>query len=162
MVIFLSAGLAAPSPGDLGNLIAVAGLLITLCIIDLEHRRLPNVLVAALALTLAVWRWRHGGGDLAAGAAIAAGVLAVALSVGALSRYRLLGAGDAKLMAAAAIGLPWWQFVVFIGAAGGLGTVLVLSWQARGRGRKHPFGPALAAALWLCLLWPDLSAGFAA
>ncbi|MCB2107836.1 MAG: prepilin peptidase [Rhodobacteraceae bacterium] len=163
MAMFLSAAILAPTLADLGLLLVVAGTLVTLGVIDLEHHRLPNALVATLAIIMSIWRWRAGGADgfaLGVGTAVGVGVLAFAIS--ALTRRSLLGPGDAKLLAAAAVGLPWWQFVVFTGITGIFATVFVLLWQARGRGPESPFGPTYAAGLWICLLYPEFYKSFAA
>ncbi|MDX2225422.1 MAG: prepilin peptidase [Rhodospirillaceae bacterium] len=162
-LMFVGAALLAPAWPQSALLAGIAAVLIAVAVIDLEHGRIPNGLVLGLALLMVGWRAAAGAspGDLAAslgmGAAAWAGLTAVRAAIAAVTRQQVLGAGDAKLMAAAAIGLPLWPFVVCLGLAGGFAVLFGLAWQAAGRGRQFPFAPSLAAALWLTLAVPGLS-----
>lgn len=94
------------------GLLLLAGLLAAACLTDWRHRRIPNSLLAAGALTGLVWQAlaRHGGGLLdcphlgAVGLtnSAAAGVVMLVLGF-ALWKLKLFGAGDAKLLAVVAV-----------------------------------------------------------
>ena len=72
-----------------------------------------------------------------------------------------LGLGDVKLL----FGVGIWlassaSFVPFLFFSGVLGVVFGLSWRVIGRGAVFPFGPALAASLLLCVVWPNVANQF--
>lgn len=152
---------------------AFAGLLLTwtlvaLSVIDLEHLLLPDRLTLPL-----LWL----------GLGFALGTVFVDLHssvIGAMAGYASLwsvyhlfrlitgkegmGYGDFKLLAALGAWLGWQQLLTIVllaslvGVAVGIGLVVL-------RGRDHriplPFGPFLAAAGWLALLWgPSLTQAY--
>ena len=70
-----------------------------------------------------------------------------------------LGMGDAKLLAALGAWLGWQALpgIVLLSALSGLlGGVIWLYWQKRGRAHAFPFGPFLAFAGIIYLIWPQL------
>ena len=72
-----------------------------------------------------------------------------------------LGMGDVKFLGVAGIWLAAPEsFIPFLFFSGVLGVVLGLIWRALGHGERFPFGPALAAALLVCVLWPELPRGY--
>jgi prepilin signal peptidase PulO-like enzyme (type II secretory pathway) len=85
-------------------------------------------------------------------------LLFLALNWIAESRWRVtaIAPGDSKLIAVAAVALPFWQFVVFIAAMALCATVFGLVAKARTGSRSLPLGPSFALALWICLLAPGL------
>ena len=79
--------------------------------------------------------------------------------------YRLIkkrdgiGMGDAKLLSALGAWLGWSSLpgILLIAALSGLiGGILWLKWQQRSYGHAFPFGPFLAIAGIIQLLWPQL------
>jgi leader peptidase (prepilin peptidase)/N-methyltransferase len=69
-----------------------------------------------------------------------------------------MGYGDFKLLAALGAWLGWPQLPSIIVGAAGVGSVvglLLIALRSHERGKPIPFGPYLAAAGWLCLLWGD-------
>jgi leader peptidase (prepilin peptidase)/N-methyltransferase len=67
--------------------------------------------------------------------------------------------GDAKLLAALGAWLGWQALpgIVLLSALSGLlGGVIWLYWQKRGRAHAFPFGPFLAFAGIIYLIWPQL------
>jgi prepilin signal peptidase PulO-like enzyme (type II secretory pathway) len=63
--------------------------------------------------------------------------------------------GDVKLLCGAGVWLASSiSFVPFLFFAGVLGIAFGVVWRVLGRGQMFPFGPALAASLWVCVLWP--------
>jgi len=72
-----------------------------------------------------------------------------------------LGLGDVKFLFVVGIWLGnAANFVTFLFFSGVLGMVSGISWRAMGLGERFPFGPSLAAALLLCVLFPQAAHGF--
>ena len=134
--------------------------LVALIVIDLDHMILPDHLNAILfALGLGYLALA----DLAAlpmalmgalvGAAVYAGVVFVTgwVMTRALKRDAV-GFGDVKFLAVAGVWLGLPLLPVFLVLSGACGVAFGLIWKTMGRGAVFPFGPALIAALILCLL----------
>ena len=67
-----------------------------------------------------------------------------------------MGFGDFKLLAALGAWLGWQALPVIILLSSTVGAVLgalILTLRGQGRSQPLPFGPYLAAAGWVCLLW---------
>ncbi len=127
-----------------------AAILVLLAVIDLEQRRLPDVIVLpALALALVV----RPGGDLGATVAGAVAAGALFLLLHALGRRLYgpgaLGMGDVKLAAliGAVVGLERLALALPLGIflAGAAALVLLLSGRAS-RGDSLPYGHFMALA----------------
>ena len=127
-----------------------AAILILLAVIDLEQRRLPDVIVLpALAVALVV----RPGGDLGTTVAGAGAALALFLLLYALGRRLYgpgaLGMGDVKLAAliGAVVGLERLALALPLGIllAGGAALVLLLSGRAS-RSDSLPYGHFMALA----------------
>ena len=146
---------------------ALAGLLFTWCLIsltmiDADHKLLPDQLTLPL-----LW-----GGLLLNSSGIFVplydavwGAIAGYLSLWSVYwGFKLLtgkegmGYGDFKLLAALGAWMGWQSILVIIllsslvGAV--VGTIMLLA-SKRGRDTAIPFGPYLAAAGWIALLWGD-------
>ncbi|HTP40330.1 MAG TPA: A24 family peptidase [Steroidobacteraceae bacterium] len=149
--------------------------LVALTGIDLDHKLLPDTLTLPL-----MWL-----GLLASVAGLAApgvvlpvtppqSILGAAIGYGSLwSVYQLfrlitgkegMGYGDFKLLAAlgAWLGVGLLLPVVLISATvGALTGVLLILTGRQARGQTMPFGPYLAAAGWIALMWgPELVTGY--
>jgi len=135
--------------------------LIALAAIDVRHLLLPDTLTLPLVPAGLAVAWLVDPAkmpDHALGAV--AGFLALA-AVGFAYRHLRgregLGLGDAKLFAAAGAWASWQGLpsVLLLAAAGALAWQLVAArWRDRPlAGRELPFGPYLAAALWLVWLY---------
>lgn len=128
--------------------------------IDLDHFRLPDVLTLPLLLAgLGVTVLLDPGDAYAHAAAAAVGYLllrGLALGYRAWRGREGLGAGDAKLLAAAGawVGPDGLPTVLLL--AGLFGLALALTLRLRGQAMTAttalPFGPGLAAAMWLVWL----------
>jgi len=163
--LFTGAGFLVQDPLHLLILLAMTPVMIALAVIDLEHQRLPNGLVAVLAVLALGWRWA-GDRDLLVALATASGALTCgfALDAGArlVSGKPGLGMGDTKVFALAGLALPVRPFLLFVMIAGLLGTLLGLVWL---RGRRpasfifptgqFPFAPAILVSYWACLTIAD-------
>ncbi len=125
---------------------------------DLESRIIPDKALIALVPVALAWRWHADGDWLAAAAGAALGfALFWALRAGFRTwRGRTaLGLGDVKFMALAGIyvGMPGVAAIAVVGGA--IGIAFGIAWKFAGRGASFPFGPALAAGLALCLVFPE-------
>lgn len=86
------------------------------------------------------------------------------LGIGLLVRYTYkvimhkegLGLGDVKFFGCAGLYLPPAALSAFFFLSGIIGIVIALFWRLLGKGKKFPFGPALAIALYLCIMFPVL------
>lgn len=143
-------------------------LLLVLSLIDLEHYRLPNVLVAALAATgilgVAVSQLScvaavpltplASAGPLASpfGNAVAGALIGIGISGGTAALYALvrrrrgLGMGDVKLLGALGVFLgPYVLLALFLGSVLGVLAGLALRRNRTLAETRIPFGPWLAA-----------------
>ena len=136
--------------------------LVVLAVIDLDHQILPDNITLPLiwlGLLLSLTGWFTSPSLSIIGAA--AGYLSFWL---VFQLFRLLtgkegmGYGDFKLLAVFGAWLGWQAVPIVIvlsslvGAVVGIGLILALG---RDRNVPIPFGPYLAAAGWLALLWRD-------
>ena len=131
--------------------LVVTGLLASVSLIDLQVRRVPDVLCLALllcALAQALWRRQPTLAAAGLGSALAGGLFLLL----ALIRRGALGAGDVKLMAAlgALLGYPLVLPGIAWGViAGGVAALFLL--VTRKAGRKDPiaYAPYLALGAWI-------------
>lgn len=144
-------------------LMAVAVVLMVMIVADFEHYIIPDqVHLALLPLGLA-----HAAvtgrdwGDVAGGFLLGMGIgLALYHGYSRLRKREVLGYGDVKFLAVAGLWLGTLNIVPFLFLSGLVGTVTGLFWRLLGRGVYYPFGPALAAAFYLCVMYPELPAAF--
>ena len=146
---------------------AVTWTLIALTAIDLDHQLLPDALTLPLVwggLLASLMPGAGTSGSLPASPAEAiAGAVAGYLSLWTVYHlFRLctgkegMGYGDFKLLAALGAWLGWRMLLPIILGSASVGAVvgitLIVSGR-RGRGVPIPFGPFLAAAGWLAMMW---------
>ena len=151
-----------------GAALFVTWFLIALTLIDLDHQLLPDSLTLPLLwgglLASLGWAALGGQGNLPVSPAdtiigAAAGYLSL-WSVYHLFRLCTgkegMGYGDFKLLAALGAWLGWRMLLPIIlcsatvGAVVGIGLMIA---NKRGRNVPMPFGPFLAAAGWLAMMW---------
>lgn len=139
-------------------LCALAVCLLIIVVVDLEHKIIPDsmqlsVLVVGIWYT---WIWDKG-----LVFALYGGVGALLFAL--LLRYGFwlwkkkegLGMGDVKFFAVAGVFLGLKAFVPFLLLAGVGGIITSFFWRKMGGDEEFPFGPSLALALWLCVLFPE-------
>lgn len=147
---------------ELGIMAFYACLFIVIFVIDLEHSLILNkvvypTMVVALLLSLYPWPWLSESMGMRVAYAALGGAIgfAVFLLIALVSRGGM-GWGDVKLAAliGLATGFPL-VFVAIIMAAilGGIVAVVLLATGRRGRREMIPFGPFLAVAAMVTLLW---------
>mgnify|MGYP001400452101 FL=1 len=156
-ILFVWLAWQAPGSGEPRVIASFAAILILLAVIDLEQRRVPNVVVLpAVAFALGV-AWRDGYLLGAAGGAVLA--FAVFLALFALGRRLYgpgaLGMGDGKLagLSGAMVGLAWLPHALVLGIllAGIAAAGLLVSGRA-GCGDLLPYGSFMALAAVAILL----------
>lgn len=159
--VALWAALTQADPARLWLTCGLGWTLLALAWIDAEHLRLPDaltlpLLLAGLGATLVL----DPGAAPEHAAAAALGYLmlrGLALAYRRLRGREGLGAGDAKLLAAAGawLGVAALPGVVLGAALLGIGLAAVASLRGRPttRATPVPFGPGLCAALWLVWLY---------
>ena len=118
---------------------------------DIACRRLPNWLTLAIGIAFVPWAMAMGIGAPGFLSAALAGGISFGLGF-ALFQFRLMGAGDVKLIVAVAlwIGLSvkFVRFILYMGVAGGILALLFLALRRvtkRGVG-ELPYGVAIAIA----------------
>ena len=140
--------------------------LIALTFIDIDHQLLPDDLTLPLLwLGVLLSLWAGGTADsIPVGLASSVGG-AIAGYVSLWSVYQLfrlatgkegMGYGDFKLLAALGAWLGWQMvlpIVLVAAAVGAIAGVLLIAFQGRDRATPVAFGPYLAAAGWLMMLF---------
>jgi leader peptidase (prepilin peptidase)/N-methyltransferase len=142
--------------------------LIALAFIDIDHQLLPDSLTLALlwlGLTLSLW-----GGPGGAAMPVDVRSSLIGALVGYLSLWSVyhlfrlvtgkegMGYGDFKLLAALGAWLGWQMLLPVILLAAVVGAVVgvvMLAIRKQSRATPIPFGPFLAAAGWLALMFGD-------
>lgn len=147
------------------ELLALSAVLVTLSLTDLAARVIPDACVMAALVPhlcyegVLVARGSVGitaavGQTLLGGAAALVPLLALTLAMDRVLQAESMGGGDLKLLAVGGAYVGWRLFPLLLFVACCLGLcIAVLPLGGRtGRGDPFPFGPAIAAALWLTLL----------
>jgi len=138
-------------------------ILLYLSYIDLRSFRLPDFVTLPLILTGILFNLLSSVGFTDAASATTGAVLGYG-SLWLLNRlYRLskkqdgIGMGDAKLLAALGAWLGWAALpsILLIASVSGLiGGLIYLKWRKKSTHHAFPFGPFLAFAGIIELLWP--------
>jgi leader peptidase (prepilin peptidase) / N-methyltransferase len=132
----------------------VTGILAIIALVDLQVRRIPNVLVVALlvwALAQILWLGRPTAVAAAEGMLLAG---AIFLFIALIGRGAM-GAGDIKLEAAlgALLGFPLILRGLFWGiVAGGVAALVLMLTRRVGRKEAIAYGPYLALGGWVILM----------
>lgn len=162
-LLFLAAWWQSESLAAFLLLAALSVCLLTLTVTDFEHGIIPDALQIAMIPLGIAYRLLldETALPMTLGSAIGAGTgLALRYGYHAFRKRHGLGLGDVKLFVVSGLWLGPWLFVPFMLVSGMTGIALALLWRLLGRGKIFPFGPAMAAALFLCLLFPELTGMF--
>lgn len=139
-------------------LLAVA--LLIMIVADLEHFIIPDQIhVFMLPLGL-VYHYVIGTPPIDVTYGFLAGTalgLTLHYGYGWLRKKDVLGFGDVKFFAVAGVWLTPLPFVPFLFFSGLFGVIFGIVWRIMGKGPVFPFGPALAASLFMCVAFPDIS-----
>lgn len=153
--LFVIAAVTIESPLRLALVLGATPVMVALAVIDIEHRRVPNVLVAILAAFAVALRYVSDGDYLTA---VISAVIVFALAVGLDQVGRRLirqglGMGDAKLMTIVALALAPVAVATVLCGAGVLGVITGLFWRRDSADPRHfPFAPALLTSFWIGLV----------
>jgi Flp pilus assembly protein protease CpaA len=134
-------------------LIALTPVMLGAAITDVEQRLIPNALIAVMIPLATAWRW-YNGDSFVTGLALGAAVLGGGFALSAAGRRRkaplslMIGAGDVKLFAIAAVSLPLGPFLLFLIVTGLLGLIFGAFWLWRTGEGRFPLAPAAMLALW--------------
>ena len=154
LLIYLRYGLTAP-----GIILALMGVaLLLMIVVDLEHYIIPDqVQWALLALGVAWHIALHTPPKIAGEGFVLGAGIGLALHYGYkwIRKKDGLGFGDVKFLAVAGLWLGAVPMAPFLFFSGLFGTLFGLIWRAIGKGPIFPFGPALAASLFLCMAYPQ-------
>ncbi len=160
VAIYLAYGLSALSAVHVVLFVA----LLTMIVADLEHYIIPDEVHYVLAPLAIVYRYVLLHDDwltIVQGGAIGLGFgLMLRFGFRWLRKKEGLGLGDVKFLGVAGLWLDIRTLVPFCFFAGVLGILTALVWRAAGQGKHYPFGPALALAMFLCIVFPALPAFF--
>ena len=141
-------------------------LLVVVSISDIRDRRIPNWTVLAIAALFVPWIF--AGTQVSLISSLGAALVVFAVSAG-LYAFRVIGAGDSKLLTAVALFIGMSQlprFLFLVALAGGLIALISLAFRpvraavmfhTRGKGdfgRGIPYGVAIAIATAFILVWP--------
>jgi len=147
--------------------IVVTWFLVALTFIDLDHQLLPDSLTLVLlwmGLAASLTGWSASGQSLPAspGTAILGAAIGYLCLWAVYHAFRLLtgkegmGYGDFKLLAALGAWLGWQMLlpiVLFSACIGAIVGIALITLRRHQRGNPIPFGPFLAVAGWVAMLW---------
>lgn len=163
----LGTALAVYDGGFTLHALAIAGLwwcIVAIVVTDLEHYIILDEVQIAAALFAALHIYANQLGWQPSLLAALAGVgVGLALKYGFLFFCNKdgLGMGDVKFLGVAGLWLgDAANFVPFLFYSGVLGIITGIAWRAISGSERFPFGPALAFALLLCVVSPQLPNGF--
>lgn len=138
---------------DLVPLWLLATVLAVLSLIDLSHRYIPDGCVAMVAVTgmgASLAGFSVPWGDaLVGGLLLGSGTWLVRQGVSAFTGREALGLGDVKLYAAAGFWVGAWGTAPLLLGSALAGLVFSLAWRRWGRDAEVPFGPCIAATLYI-------------
>lgn len=125
-------------------------------VIDIEYLIIPDRLQIMLFMLALIGIFMKSQSEWVVflfSAAISGGVaLFLRNVVSHWKKQESLGLGDVKLMFISGLFLHYSNLVFFFLFSGILGIIFGLIWEWSGKGKRFPFGPALATSLFLCLL----------
>ncbi len=134
--------------------------LMVMIVVDLEHYIIPDQLHYVLLPLALGYQFLMGtpSDDVLNGFFVATGIgLALHYGYRHLRKKEGLGFGDVKFFAVAGVWLGLKPMVPFLFFSGLFGIATGMIWRMLGKGPLFPFGPALALAMYLCVVFPQLT-----
>jgi leader peptidase (prepilin peptidase)/N-methyltransferase len=164
-LLFAATVALLPWPGQALAGLVLTAVLVALAFIDLDQQLLPDALTLPLLWAGLLYNLAAGDAAFATLPDAVAGAVAGYLSLWLVYHgFRLatgkegMGYGDFKLLGALGAWLGWQMLPVIILLSAAVGSVVGLSMLALGRGTRNTaiaFGPFLAAAGWIAMLYGD-------
>ncbi len=142
---------------ELAQNLVLCSCLFCLSIVDLDVQLIPHrfLLIPAL-VRLGLCAWQEGltqtGICLVRGAALGAVILLLVMLLDKVLGKPSMGGGDIKLLAMLGLFFPLMNWLLMVMLACVLGIAVALACGTK-RGVAFPFGPAIAGAAWLTLLF---------
>ena len=137
--------------------------ILTLIVTDLEHMIIPDEIQIVMGILSLAYAWLGGIAwtDLGIGAATGL-LIGLSLHYGFkwIRKKDGLGFGDVKFLAVAGAWMGVQPMVPFLFFAGLLGIATALVWRMFNKNPQFPFGPALAISMFMCVLFPQITAAF--
>jgi leader peptidase (prepilin peptidase)/N-methyltransferase len=134
--------------------------LMVMIVVDIEHYIIPDLVHVALLPLAIAWHWvnKTPPEEAVDGFLLAAGIALVLHYGYRWVRHREgLGFGDVKFLAMAGLWLGMKPIVPFLFLSGLGGVATGVMWRVLRRGQLFPFGPSLAVAMFLCIVFPEFS-----
>jgi len=135
-------------------------ILMVMIVVDFEHYIIPDQIhYVLLPLGLGYQYYIGTPADSVLKGAMLGGGIALLLHYGYryLRKKEGLGFGDVKFFAVAGVWLGLNPIVPFLFFSGLLGVITGLIWKILKKGPIFPFGPSLALALYLCIVFPEIA-----
>ncbi len=155
-IVYLKIGVSLTAVAMLGLVVCLVIMIVT----DLEHRIIPDEIQIAILLFGIIYRYSLDSevSQYFSGALFGLG-FALALRYGfwLWKKREGLGMGDVKFFAVAGMFLGVKYFMPFLFFSGAMGVLFSSVWKKIKKEDEFPFGPALAASMLLCLLFPEYS-----
>lgn len=160
LLVYLEKGISL----EAGVLMLLATGMMILIVTDLEHYIIPDEIQILYLLLGGIYHFtlRNTPVEEPLGGLLVGILIGVSLQLGYryLRKKEGLGTGDVKFLAAAGLWLGAQSLVPFFVFSGLLGIVSGLIWRVLGFGKIFPFGPALAIALFILILYPQVEFWF--
>lgn len=134
--------------------------LMIMIVVDIEHYIIPDQLHYVLLPLGLAYQWLVGASpeSVVHGFLLGAGTgMALHYGYRYLRKKEGLGFGDVKFLAVAGVWLGLKPIVPFLFFSGIFGVLTGLLWKLLKRGPVFPFGPSLAVAMFLCIVFPEVS-----
>lgn len=155
VLIYFQKGLSYE--GALLALLSIA--LITITIVDLEHRIIPDSMQIYCLFLAIVYIFLNEGfihNIIGAGIGLALGFTLYYGSIWILKKEGI-GFGDIKFLGVAGLWIGSVNFLPFITYGGMLGIITGIFWQIFNKNKQFPFAPSLAVSMFVCLLYPEVA-----
>ena len=157
--IFIRYGITA----ECCELLILVSLLLVISFCDIEAYLIPDrFIVAGILVRCAyiIYAWRMLGADiksmtitsLIGGFSIALPILVLSIIMDRILGKDSMGGGDIKLLFMTGLYLPWYINLLGILLACVCGIIIGLFIRKRNEEGMIPFGPFIAAGVWICLL----------
>lgn len=143
----------------------LASQMVVLCVIDLEHRIIPDELQISLGVTGILYGLATSMHPVTmiTGALVGGGIgLLLQQGYKKLRHQDGLGTGDVKFMTVSGIWLGTGPLLPYLFYAGVLGVISAMLWRLVSRDPRFPFGPALALSLLVLVAYPPSAQWFMA